>query len=158
MQPLFPAEFLTHSEGRKKGRLISLIGSYRPHMCEVDPEVLRHAVAPDHGHVHFHKHTARGGVVLVDSLDACMKEAGEIVQAKLSAQQLVEVGELIMVKKAAMREIEMGGAGEPGLKRWLEAGNVIYKSVGLGVMDVCVGEDLVLLAEKKGVGVRIDNF
>ena len=157
--PLFPHEFLTSSEGRKKGRFLSLIGSYREHMLEVHPEVLRQAVAPDHGHMHFHRHAERGGAILVDSLDACMKEAGEIIQAGLKAQQLVEIGELIMVKRAVMKEIgEMGGAGEPGLKRWLEAGNVIYKSVGLGVMDVSVGQDLVQLAEAMNVGVRIDNF
>ena len=33
--PLFPAEYLTSSEGRKKGRYISAIGSYRRHMIEI---------------------------------------------------------------------------------------------------------------------------
>lgn len=155
LTPLFPAEFLTSSEGRRKGRYISAIGSYRPHMVEMHPDILRQAVAPDHKH-HHHKHAAQGGVVVVDSLEACLREAGEVRQAGLGAEQLVEVGELIMVKKAAMREIEMGGEGEKGLKRWLEAGNVIYKSVGLGVMDICVGEGLVRLAEEKGVGTRLD--
>ncbi|MCJ1428471.1 hypothetical protein MMC29_006381, partial [Sticta canariensis] len=125
--PLFPAEFLTSPEGRRKGRYISAIGSYRPHMVEMHPDILRQAVAPDHKH-HHHKHAAQGGVVVVDSLEACLREAGEVRQAGLGAEQLVEVGELIMVKRAAMREIEMGGEGEKGLKRWLEAGNVIYKS------------------------------
>ena len=155
--PLFPPELLTSAEGRRKGRFVSMVGSYRAHMLEVHPDVLRQAVAPDHGH-HFHRHAERGGAVLVDSLDACMREAGEIIQAGLTAHQLVEIGELIMVKRAAMKEIEMGGAGEPGLKRWLEAGNVLYKSVGLGVMDVSVGSDLVQLAESKNIGVRIENF
>lgn len=94
--------------------------------------------------------------MVVDSLEACLREAGEVRQAGLGAEQLVEVGELIMVKRAAMREIEMGGEGEKGLKRWLEAGNVIYKSVGLGVMDICVGEGLVGLAGEKGFGTRLD--
>lgn len=124
-------------------------------MAEMHPEILRQAVAPDHKH-HHHKHAAQGGVVVVDSLEACLREAGEVRQAKLGAEQLVEVGELIMVKRAAMREIEMGGEGEKGLKRWLEAGNVIYKSVGLGVMDICVGEGLVGLAREKGFGTRLD--
>lgn len=153
--PLFPAEFLTSPEGRRKGRYISAIGSYRPHMVEMHPDILRQAVAPDHKH-HHHKHAAQGGVVVVDSLEACLREAGEVRQAGLGAEQLVEVGELIMVKRAAMREIEMGGEGEKGLKRWLEAGNVIYKSVGLGVMDICVGEGLVGLAGEKGFGTRLD--
>ena len=115
--PLFPAEYLTSSEGRKKGRYVSAIGSYRPHMCEIHPDILRQAVAPDHKH-HHHKHAEKGGVVVVDSLEACLREAGEIMQAGIGAEQLVEVGELLMVKKASMKEIEMGtGEGEKGLKR-----------------------------------------
>ncbi|MCJ1399211.1 hypothetical protein MMC11_002413 [Xylographa trunciseda] len=155
--PLFPAEHLTSSEGRKKGRYLSLIGSYKPHMIELHPDILRQAVEPDHRH-HHHKHADKGGVVVVDSLEACLKEAGEIIQAGIGAAQLVEVGELIMVKKAAMKEIEMGGEGEQGLKRWMEGGNVIYKSVGLGLMDLCVGEDLVSLARDRGIGTTIDDF
>ena len=155
--PLFPAEILTSAEGRRKGRFVGLVGSYRPHMLEVDPEVLRQAVAPEHGR-HHRRHATRGGAVVVDSLEACLREAGEIIQGDLGAEQLVEVGELIMVKRAAMREVEMGGQGEEGLMNWLEAGNVIYKSVGLGLMDVCVGEDLVALAAERRIGVRLDDF
>ena len=95
---------------------------------------------------------------MVDSLEACLKEAGEIIQAGLGAEQLVELGELVMVRKAAMREIEMGGAGEKGLKTWLEKGNVIYKSVGLGLMDLCVGEDLVMLARERSIGITVEDF
>lgn len=124
-------------------------------MVEMHPDVLRQAVAPNHKN-HHHKHAARSGVIVVDSLEACLKESGEIRQAGLGAEQLVEVGELIMVKKAALKEIESGGQGEKGLKRWLEAGNVIYKSVGLGVMDISVGEGLVALAGEKGVGTHLD--
>lgn len=155
LAPLFPAEFLTSPEGRRKGRYISAIGSYRPHMVEMHPDILRQAVAPDHHH-HHHKHADKGGVVVVDSLEACLREAGEVRQAGLAPEQLVEVGELLMVKKASMREIAMGGQGEVGLKRWIEAGNVIYKSVGLGLMDICVGEDLVGLAREKKVGVTTE--
>ena len=155
--PLFPAEHLTSSEGRRKGRYISLIGSYKPHMVELHPDVLRQAVEPDHKH-HHHKHADKGGVIVVDSLESCLREAGEVIQAGLSAHQLVEVGELLMVRKAVLKEIEMGGEGEKGLKNWLHSGNVIYKSVGLGLMDLCVGEDLVSLARDKGIGTTIQDF
>ncbi|KAL8740909.1 MAG: hypothetical protein Q9190_006432 [Brigantiaea leucoxantha] len=155
--PLFPAEFLTSPEGRKKGRYVSAIGSYRPHMIELHPDILRQAVAPEHKH-HHHRHAEKGGVIVVDSLEACMKEAGEVRMGGLGPEQLVEIGELIMVKKAAMKEIEQGGEGEKGLKRWLMGGNVLYKSVGLGLMDVCVGEDLVGLARERGVGTSVEGF
>ena len=97
-------------------------------------------------------------MIIVDSLSSCMKEAGEIRAAGLGAKELVEVGEIIMVKKAVMKEIELGGEGELGLKKWLFAGNVIYKSVGLGLMDICVGEGLVGLARDKSIGTTIDDF
>jgi ornithine cyclodeaminase/alanine dehydrogenase-like protein (mu-crystallin family) len=155
--PLFPAEHLTNSEGRRKGRYISLIGSYKPHMVELHPDILRQAVEPDHKH-HHHKHADKGGVVVVDSLEACLKEAGEVIQAGLTAAQLVEIGELVMVKKAVLKEKELGGEGEKGLKRWLDSGNVVYKSVGLGLMDLCVGGDLVTLAQERGIGTTIAEF
>ncbi|KAL9609702.1 MAG: hypothetical protein Q9167_005552 [Letrouitia subvulpina] len=156
--PLFPAEYLTNPEGRKKGRYISMIGSYNHDMVELHPDVLKQAVAPGHRH-HHHRHAEKGGVVVVDSLSATMKEAGEVRQAGLGPEQLVEIGELLMVKKAVMQEIADGtGEGEKGLKKWLMGGNVLYKSVGLGLMDVCVGEDLVNLARQKGVGTTIEGF
>lgn len=159
-EPLFPPEYLTATEGRRKGRYVSAIGSYTPQMCELHPDVLRQAVAStQHAHHHHHhKHAASEGVVVVDSLTACLKEAGEIIQAGLTPEQLVEVGELLMVKKAALKEMEMGGEGEKGLREWIEKGNVIYKSVGLGLMDVCVGEDVCRLARERGIGTVIDGF
>ncbi|KAL9045680.1 MAG: hypothetical protein Q9214_001314 [Letrouitia sp. 1 TL-2023] len=156
--PLFPAEYLTNPEGRKKGRYISMIGSYNHDMVELHPDILKQAVAPGHRH-HHHRHAEKGGVVVVDSLSATMKEAGEVRQAGLGPEQLVEIGELLMVKKAVMQEIADGtGEGEKGLRKWLMGGNVLYKSVGLGLMDVCVGEDLVNLARQKGVGTTVEGF
>ena len=162
--PLFPHEILTHSDGRRKGRYISAIGSYQPHMVELAPEILKQAVLhhSHHGHSHFHhkNHAADSqGVVIVDSLSSVLKESGEIIAAGLKPSQLVEIGELMMVKKASMREIEMGvGEGEKGLRDWLMRGNVVYKSVGLGLMDVCVGEDLVMLARERGIGGVVEGF
>ncbi|OCL02724.1 NAD(P)-binding protein [Glonium stellatum] len=182
--PLFPAEYLTNTEGRKKGRYIAAIGSYKAHMVELHPDILRQAVAPQHGH-HHHKHAQQGGAVVVDSVEACLKEAGEIIQAGLGGREVVEVGELVMLKRDAERRrlqakgqgvgldgsgVELGGGkkmkgadgkeheADSGLTEWLQRGNVIYKSVGLGLMDVVVGGDLVRLADERGVGTIIENF
>ncbi|ETI20311.1 hypothetical protein G647_08345 [Cladophialophora carrionii CBS 160.54] len=157
-EPLFPAEFLTSREGRRKGRYIAAIGSYAPHMVEIHPDVLRVAVEPDHGGHHHHKHARQGGVIIVDSLESCLKEAGEVIKAKLKPEHLVEVGELMMIKKAATKEIELGGPGEQGLLDWLTKGNVIYKSVGMGLMDLVVAGDLIRLAKSRDVGVTIEDF
>ncbi|OCK84954.1 NAD(P)-binding protein [Lepidopterella palustris CBS 459.81] len=183
LTPLFPASYLTSTEGRKKGRYIAAIGSYKPHMVELHPDILRQAVAPQHGN-HHHKHARQGGAVVVDSVEACLKEAGEIIQAGLGGREVVEIGELLMLKRDAERRrmedegrLELDGSGvelgsgkkvkggdgkhhesDSGLGEWLQRGNVIYKSVGLGLMDVVVGGDLVRLADERGIGTRIENF
>ena len=56
------------------------------------------------------------------------------------------------------RRCEKKGAGEEGLKKWLEKGNVVYKSVGLGLMDLITGKDMIDIAREKGVGTFIDDF
>lgn len=162
-------------------------------MCEVHPDILRQNVTPDHGR-HFHKHASQGGAVIVDSVEACLQEAGEIVQAGLSPNEIVEIGELVMLKRDAEKRrsectaqkrmsqegldddgVELGEAPSTNKKRgkgaknehdkehqslmdWLQKGNVIYKSVGIGLMDVVVGSDLVRLADERGIGTKIDNF
>jgi ornithine cyclodeaminase/alanine dehydrogenase-like protein (mu-crystallin family) len=156
--PLFPAEFLTSREGRRKGRYIAAIGSYAPQMVEVHPDILKMAVEPEHGGHHHHKHARQGGVIIVDSLESCLKEAGEIIKAKLKPEHLVEVGELMMIKKAATKELELGGPGEQGLLDWLTKGNLIYKSVGMGLMDLVVAGDLLTLAKARDVGTTIEDF
>ncbi|KAF2178325.1 NAD(P)-binding protein [Zopfia rhizophila CBS 207.26] len=184
LSPLFPASYLTNPEGRKKGRYIAAIGSYKPDMVELHPDILRQNVAPQHSH-HHHRHARQGGAIIVDSLEACMKEAGEIIQAGLGGREIVEIGELLMLKRDAERRrqeakgsdheldnsgVELGQAkkakgtnkevddAEKGLGEWLHRGNVIYKSVGLGLMDVVVGSGLVRLADERGFGTRVEEF
>jgi len=240
--PLFDSTILTSTEGRKRGRLIIAIGSYKPHMIEIPIEILHQAVKIPHEHRHFHKHAAEGGVVVVDTLSGCLKEAGEIIQAELMPHQLVEVGELVMLEgqlasppaepenvdpegeqtdldKLRAEPHEATGSGEPSLRNmthqyselsiasldfsdqastnsrhsrpsgtfsrtsrtsskirspsldsrkakdrddvmasWLRSGNVVYKSVGMGLMDLVVGAELVELAREKEIGTTIHNF
>ncbi|GAT27436.1 proline utilization protein PrnX-like [Aspergillus luchuensis] len=156
-EPLFPAHILTSRDGRRKGRLISAIGSYRPHMTELPPELLRDEVTVHSSHRHFHKHVRRSGVVVVDSLDAALKEAGEIVQAGIRPHQVVELGELLIVRDASRGEGDNSEDGK-SLRDWVERGNVIFKSVGMGLMDLVTGGDLVRLAREKGVGTTLEEF
>lgn len=169
LTPLFPATYLTNPEGRKKGRYIACIGSYKPHMVELHPDVLRYAVAPHHEHRHLHKRQKEGGAILVDTVSGCLKDAGEVVQAKLTPDQVVELGELLMLKRDAekqraegkKKDEEGGGCSlqeNEGLKEWLTKGNVVYKSVGLGLMDVVVGGELLRKAGERGVGTVIEHF
>ena len=45
-----------------------------------------------------------------------------------------------------------------GLQEWLQRGNVIYKSVGIGLMDIVVGMAIVQIAEERGLGTTFENF
>lgn len=88
---LFDPTILTSHEGRKKGRLIVAVGSYRPDMREIPDAVLQQATKHhDRSHRHFHKHAEDGGVIVVDTLEGVLKEAGEIISAKIGPNQLVE--------------------------------------------------------------------
>lgn len=42
--------------------------------------------------------------------------------------------------------------------RWLQAGNVVYKSVGLGLMDLTVGMKVIEFAKQKGIGTHVEGF
>ncbi len=90
-EPLFDPTILTNHEGRRKGRLIVAIGSYTHDMQELPADLLRQATKPmDRTHVHYHKHAEEGGVIVVDTLEGALKEAGEVAEAGLTPRHLVE--------------------------------------------------------------------
>ncbi|KPM37494.1 hypothetical protein AK830_g9088 [Neonectria ditissima] len=47
---------------------------------------------------------------------------------------------------------------EDGLALWLRDGTVIYKSVGLGLMDLVVGTHLIEVANEKKLGTHVEAF
>ncbi|KAI0477286.1 proline utilization protein PrnX [Xylariaceae sp. FL0804] len=119
-EPLFSfADLTAGGEGKPdKRRFISLIGSYKPNMQEVDAATL-----------------LSGGRVYVDSREACLEEAGEIIKAGVPPSKLVEVGEAIA----------------QGENRFAED-TVVFKCVGMGIMDVVIASELLKMARSKGVG------
>ncbi len=54
--------------------------------------------------------------------------------------------------------VRKDGKIEEDLALWLETGNVLYKSVGLGLMDLSVGMHLIEFAKEKGVGTFVPGF
>lgn len=56
------------------------------------------------------------------------------------------------------KELKKKREGEDHLCRWLQGGNVIYKSVGMGLMDLTVGIKVIELAREKGVGTHVEGF
>lgn len=151
-------------------------------MHEIPIEVIHQAVRGPHRHTGIHhKYATEGGAVVVDTIDGAFKEAGEIIDAGISGENVVEIGELVMLIKDLKREgnLEEREASrklgsrpssrsssrerakqekDAGLMSWMEKGNVVYKSVGLGLMDVVVGMEIVRLAEERGVGTIINDF
>ncbi|KAG8901944.1 hypothetical protein FRB99_004999 [Tulasnella sp. 403] len=130
-EALFPSEWV------KLTAHINLIGSYTPHMREIEDDLVR-----------------RAGIVLVDSLEACKKEAGELISAGLGdgtkpqlQQKFVELGQF--VSKDSVGEIEISGLAERA------RGITIFKSVGVGVQDVAIASLIVKIAEERGVGTNV---
>ncbi|EPE04949.1 hypothetical protein F503_00103 [Ophiostoma piceae UAMH 11346] len=112
-EPLFDASALTSHEGRRKGRLIVAVGSSTQQMREVPADLLRQATnmkrdaagevhKSSGSNMHYHKHAVEGGVIVVDTLDGALKEAGEIVEAGLTPRHLVELGELVMLSRCVL--------------------------------------------------------
>jgi ornithine cyclodeaminase/alanine dehydrogenase-like protein (mu-crystallin family) len=144
-EPLFPAAWLMTEEARAKSRYIAAIGSYRLDMQEIDPELLKSLADPEGV---FKEHVWQGKVA-VDSAEGCLAEAGELCRAEIRESGMLEVGRI--------QELREGEKPE-GLEEWLENGFVIYKSVGVGIMDIAIGSKLLELAKDKGRGVHLDDF
>lgn len=116
--PHFPASYLDSTP-----RFISLIGSYKPHMQEIDASTL-----------------LSGDKIYVDTKEGCLVEAGELIMASVNKEQLLEIGE---VPKDVPLE---------------DTGNVIFKCVGMGVMDVFMAAELLRMARERNLGLIVDDF
>ncbi|EXJ67641.1 uncharacterized protein A1O5_08987 [Cladophialophora psammophila CBS 110553] len=107
----------------KKPRFISLIGSYKPSMQEIDSETLLSAER-----------------IYVDTKEGCLVEAGELIKANVKGDELIEIGEL---------------QDNESLKT---GGNLIFKCVGMGIMDLVMAGNLLEMAREKGMGLTVDEF
>ncbi|KAH7260401.1 hypothetical protein NW759_010716 [Fusarium solani] len=145
-QPLFPAKYLTSEKALSKTRFFAAIGSYRLDMQEIDPELLKQVVDPSSV---FASASYQGGSVAVDSRDGCLQEAGELVKAEIPTEKMLEIGQLLQTKNTEK---------PADLTQWLETGFVIYKSVGTGVMDLAIGQELLRLAKERNVGLTAEEF
>ena len=80
-EPLFGAQDLQVNSSKPK--FLSLIGSYKPEMQEVDTETIK-----------------LGREIYVDSKEACAEEAGELIRAKIGPNDLIEIGDLYSSNKS----------------------------------------------------------
>ncbi|KAF3389332.1 Uncharacterized protein F1880_003787 [Penicillium rolfsii] len=111
-------------------RFISLIGSYKPSMHEIDTETL----------------LSGGGKIYVDSKSACLEESGELITARMTDNQLTEMGDIL------------GELGPSDAIKIPDGANVIYKCVGMGLMDLVIGKKLLEVGSASGLGTHVDGF
>ncbi|KIJ19656.1 ornithine cyclodeaminase [Paxillus involutus ATCC 200175] len=132
-KPLFSSEWVS------PGTHLNLVGSFTPHMHEIDSTLIN-----------------RAGKVVVDSRDACAIEAGELITAGKAdnpKESMIELGELV----------EKGEDGKyvpvtlPGGVKGSD-GVTIFKSVGVGLQDVAIASLVVSRAKQMGYGTSIDNY
>ena len=124
-ESLFPSELLKRRKGIQH---VTCIGSYKPHMREVDDELFSMA---DH--------------VFVDSKSDCLREAGELMSAisknVIQAESITELGPLLSLGDKLFSD-----------------GLTLYKSVGISVMDNALARAVLKLAEEQNLGVMIDDY
>jgi ornithine cyclodeaminase/alanine dehydrogenase-like protein (mu-crystallin family) len=70
------------------GTHLVLVGSYKPEMRDVDDDLIR-----------------RGGLIVVDSKEACKKESGEIISAGLQSEDMIELGAVLGKEEQDLRTV-----------------------------------------------------
>jgi ornithine cyclodeaminase/alanine dehydrogenase-like protein (mu-crystallin family) len=140
-QPLFPGHYI------KSGAHVNLIGSYTPSMMEIDKELVD-----------------RAGIIMVDSKQACMVEAGDLIAARTHQDRIMELGELIEFQTHSMKSTGGHEVGEYTIvedkcQLVRKSGDVtMFKSVGIGIQDVAIACLVVKFAEENGIGTHIESY
>ncbi|KAJ3988997.1 hypothetical protein F5890DRAFT_1401846 [Lentinula detonsa] len=155
--PLFPSSWV------RSGAHVILIGSYTPHMKEVDTDLIMRAIPTS-----FHNEEAQLPILLVDSISACFAEAGELLEAGIHPSQVIEIGKLVLDER---KHVQARTETRDSYYKSKDVGNdfvgpiTIFKSVGVGLQDVAIACAVVDMAEemersnfKGSTGVVIPDF
>ena len=121
---------LFYREEVKKGIHINAIGSFQPHMQELDPWVIRDAK------------------VFVDQAEPCLKESGDFIKpimaGIISRNHIAgEMGDLLLNRITG---------------RESEDQITLFKSVGVAIQDYAVATDIYIDALQQGFGLEINLF
>jgi ornithine cyclodeaminase/alanine dehydrogenase len=121
-EPLFKKEDV------KKGAHINAIGSFQPHMQELDPRLIRDAR------------------VFLDSREPCLKESGDLIrpieEGIISENHLAgEIGDFLLNRIAGRESDDQ---------------ITIFKSVGVAIQDYVVATDIYNYSLEQGFGVEIN--
>lgn len=111
----------------KKGATVSCVGSYQPHMQEMDPEVL-----------------VRASKIYFDSVEAVLSEAGDILipleQGQITKADFTgDLGDVLLGKLAGRENDEE---------------IIVFKTVGIGTQDLLAAKRIYDKAVEAGVGTN----
>mmetsp|Transcript_4276 Transcript_4276/g.4698 ORF Transcript_4276/g.4698 Transcript_4276/m.4698 type:complete len:359 (-) Transcript_4276:518-1594(-) len=104
----------------KKKKFISLIGSYKPHMIELDLDFI----------VPQYKEAASKPKILVDSKEHTLHEAGELIQSGIDKDQLIELTDFCNSQRETHEYTTTTNV-------------VVLKLVGLSVMDLSIAKMII---------------
>lgn len=105
---------------------VILIGSYTPSMHEIPGPLARRATT-----------------VCVDDVEACLKEAGELIEAGFRKEEVVDLGQLL---------------GRSSKTDKTEKGFTLFKSVGTGLQDVAIARSVLNKAKEISIGTSVPQY
>ncbi|KAJ5380212.1 uncharacterized protein N7496_002640 [Penicillium cataractarum] len=144
-KPLFPANYLTERRHSIRQPFVSAIGSWQSDMIELDPALLHYAITAEGV---YNPCSGEGkGVLLVDDLQFALENSGEIVQSKLTANDLVELGQIIALMSGKIKPLNDQQVLQTN--QFVSQGFVVYKSVGVSLTDLTTANAILALNEKK---------
>ncbi|KDN51419.1 NAD(P)-binding protein [Tilletiaria anomala UBC 951] len=114
----------------KPGAHLNLIGSYKPHMQEVEEQLVLQAQSR--------------GLIMVDSISSCRTEAGDLLKAEIDWTKTRELGTLVQPPPA----VEVDVAANERERSEMDVASIgkdstrftIFKSVGIGAQDVAIAK------------------
>ncbi|KAI0085226.1 NAD-P-binding protein [Irpex rosettiformis] len=128
--PLFPSKYVS------PGAHLCLIGSYTPAMHEIDTDLVK-----------------RASKLAVDYKQGVLVEAGEVIDAGIGSEGLVELGELLESDTAGRWVTRENKVDD------IRSGDItIFKSVGVGVQDAAISHAVVNVAKEHSIGTVIKDY
>jgi ornithine cyclodeaminase/alanine dehydrogenase-like protein (mu-crystallin family) len=144
-EALFPASYLTKRNSNGRQPFISAIGSWQSDMLELDPALLHHAIASETGYNPASGYSS--GVVLVDDRDYALHNSGEVVQSKVTANDMVELGQIVALRSGKTKPLNSQHITQTNA--FISQGFVVYKSIGVGLTDLTAANATLALRKKK---------
>ncbi|KAI0201227.1 NAD(P)-binding protein [Astrocystis sublimbata] len=148
-EPLFPMSHLDLT-GRERQPYISAVGSWQPDMIELDPQLVDYAALNSRSDLPESSGISKSSI-LVDDKEGVGHHSGEAAQSKMLSKHMVEVGDVIHSLQADAGEDETYGT-------WLRDGLVVYKSVGVGLVDLAASNAILGFARERNLGTAVSGF